>query len=124
MRINEKKNAVKMKRLQLLPLLGAVVLLGILLWLFSLLIAGVDREMHAQQLTQVRMVVEGLDILKVKALLGIERDLNKPEYIYLKEKLTAIRAANAKCRAVYLIGRRVEGSGFYFLSSEPDNSEA
>ena len=82
-----------------------------------------DSEMRADLLQQTRLVAQAMDIERIKALSGSEADLDSPDYRWLKEQLTAIRSANPLCRFVYLMGRNADGAVFFFVDSEPADSQ-
>jgi len=82
-----------------------------------------DRALRDSQLQQTRLVANALDMDKVKALSGTRADLGSPEYLQLKERLAAVNSANPQSRFVYLMGRREDGTVFFFLDSEPAGSE-
>ncbi|PXF58744.1 MAG: hypothetical protein C4B58_05470 [Deltaproteobacteria bacterium] len=46
-----------------------------------------DREIRDRLLGQARLVVQTVNIGRIKALSGTEADLGKPEYLRLKEQL-------------------------------------
>ncbi|MHB1357877.1 MAG: PAS domain S-box protein [Anaerolineae bacterium] len=82
-----------------------------------------DREMRADLLQQARLVAQAVDIERVQTLTGSEADLGNPDYLHLKEQLTAVHSANLLCRFVYLMGRKADGAVFFFLDSEPTDSQ-
>ncbi len=105
------------KLLLLLPL-GLVA--GLLSWWA---IERADREMRAELRQQARLVGQGLHLDAIRALTGAEADLAKPEYEQLKERLMSMRSANAHCRFLYLMGRKADGTVFFYIDSEPDGSK-
>ena len=104
---------------------------GKLILLTAILVAGsltawwladrCDRQMRADLLARTRLVAEALNIDRIKPLAGTEADLTSPAYLQLKEQLAAVRTAEAKCRFVYLMGRRPDGKVFF--RSEEHTSE-
>jgi signal transduction histidine kinase/CheY-like chemotaxis protein len=82
-----------------------------------------DREMREGLLQQTRIVARALSLERVRTLSGTEADLDAPDYLRLKEQLAAVKKANAKCRFVYLMGRRPDGRVFFFADNEPVESE-
>lgn len=95
-----------------LVLLAAILVAGVICawWLAN----RADREMREDLLSQTRLVAEALNIERVTSLTGTEADLSSPKYLRLKEQLAAVRAANPKYRFVYLMGRRADGTVFFF----------
>jgi PAS domain S-box-containing protein len=82
-----------------------------------------DRQMREDLLLQGRMVGQALSINSVKKLSGTEADLQNPDYRQLKEQLANVRQANKKCRFLYLMGRKADGSVFFYVDSEPVDSK-
>jgi PAS domain S-box-containing protein len=79
--------------------------------------------MREDLLGQARTVTGAIDLDRIRALSGTEADLASRDYLLLKEQLASIQKANDKCRFIYLMGRRADGSVFFFVDSEPDGSE-
>lgn len=99
-------------------------------WLLILLVVfgwqtvlRIDRQMRAELLTQTRMVVKAIDIEHIRKLSGTEADLNRPDYLRLKNQLAAICSANPQCRFIYLMGRKTDGTIFFFVDSDPVGSK-
>lgn len=82
-----------------------------------------DTKLRNDLLLKTRLSALGISADKVGALNGTETDLSSPEYLLLKDQLTKIRAANPRCRFSYLIGQRGDGTPFFFVDSEPVDSE-
>ncbi|MCY2992236.1 MAG: response regulator [Planctomycetota bacterium] len=82
-----------------------------------------DGEMRADLLSKTQRVAQVVNVQRVRALSGTETDLDSPNYRQLKEQFTAMRAANPKCRFVYLLGRQADGAVFVFVDSESVGSE-
>lgn len=82
-----------------------------------------DREMREDLLGQTRLVAEALNPKRIKVLSGAEADLASPEYLRLKEQLAVVRAANPKWRYVYLMGRKTDGTIFFFVDVQDNAKE-
>ncbi len=93
---------------------------GLAIWL---LVIRVDREMRNDLLVQTRLAARTVNFDRVKALSGTEADLGTPAYLRIKEQLAGIRAVNPKCRFVYLMARRTDGTVFFHADSEPVGSK-
>jgi PAS domain S-box-containing protein len=85
--------------------------------------ARADRVMRADLLQQARLVAHAVNIVQVQALTGTKADLTSTDYLKLKEQLTAVRSVTPQCRFVYLMGRKSDGTVFFFVDSEPSDSE-
>ncbi|MCX7003617.1 MAG: diguanylate cyclase, partial [bacterium] len=81
-----------------------------------------DHELRATLLLETRLVAQALNLAHIAALTGTAGDMAAPDYQRLKDQFAAIRAANAQCRFVYLLGRTTNGTTFIFLDSEPVGS--
>jgi PAS domain S-box-containing protein len=105
-------------------------IIGILL---VILVAGVaftwwtarstDRNMRIEMLDESRVAAQSLNIERIALLTGKESDIELPEYQAFKEQLGKMRDARPKCAFTYLMGRNNEGSVFFFVDSEPPDSE-
>jgi PAS domain S-box-containing protein len=102
--------------------------------LLAILIAGTlfvwwtvfqtDRRMRRSLLQQTQLVGQSISIEEhLKTLSGTAADLDNPHYVRLKEQLTAVRLADPLCRFVYLMGRKADGTIFFFVDSEPASSK-
>ncbi len=87
-------------------------------------VARADREMRSNLLQQTRLVAAAVNIKRLQTLSGTEADLAKPDYLRLKEQLSAICSVTPKCRFVYLMGRKADGTVFIFVDSESAGSES
>jgi len=99
----------------------------------SILVAGIlgvcwltiraEHEMREELLGRARLAANALTIERVKALNGSEADLESADYRQLKEQFAAIRASQPDCRYIYLMGRKADGTVFFFVDSEPADSK-
>ena len=112
---------IKGKKLWPLTLLIAIVAGGALLtwWI----VVRADFEMREELLQQTRQVAQALNIRSIRSLSGNEADINSPIYMRLKEQLATVRSANPKVRFAYLMGRKPDGTIFFFVDSEPTDSK-
>ncbi|MBT7299991.1 MAG: PAS domain S-box protein, partial [Victivallales bacterium] len=103
------------------PLLTAILVTGTLFtwWLAN----RADHEMRRDMLQQAHLVAQAVNGEHVKALSGTEADLEKREYGRLKEQFASVRQANDECRFLYLMGRKDDGAVFFYVDSEPADSE-
>ncbi|MBK8639234.1 MAG: cache domain-containing protein [Chromatiaceae bacterium] len=83
-----------------------------------------DRALRTDLLQRLRVAVQAVNVEHLQALTGTPADLESREYLRLKEQLAAICAASPQCRFVYLMGRKAEGTVFFFVDSEPAGSES
>jgi diguanylate cyclase (GGDEF)-like protein/PAS domain S-box-containing protein len=82
-----------------------------------------DKIMRKDLLVQAHLVAKGIDLQRLRRLTGTEDDFFSPDYQRMKEQLTLVRSATPHCRFIYLLGQREDQSVFFFLDSEPLDSE-
>ena len=88
------------------------------------MVVWADRGLRDELLLETRLVARAVDINRVKALTGEEADLKSPHYRRIKEQFAAVRTVNPKCRFIYLLGRKADGTVFFFVDSEPAGSNS
>ncbi len=104
---------------------GAIVIL--------LLIAGAlfawwetkqaDREVRTDLLHRTQLIAQTIKIDRVKELAGAASDLQNPSYHRIKKQLADVCSTNPECRFLYLLGRKGDGTIFFFVDSEPADSK-
>jgi PAS domain S-box-containing protein len=103
-------------------LLPAILIAGTLATWWTL--HRTDREQRAELLATTFRVAQGVEVDHVRALGGTAADLASPVYLQIKAQLALIRQAHATCRFVYLLGRKADGTVFFFVDSEsPDSAD-
>ena len=104
----------------------AVLVTGGLLTWFTAHLA--DHEMREQLLRQTRIVAEAVDVERVLSLSGTRADLERSDYLRLREQLAAVRSASGY-RFVYIMGRRLHRDPetplqvFFFLDLQDETGE-
>ncbi len=93
---------------------------GGLLWELAIL---TDREMRVELLARTELAASKVGVGHLRELSGTESDLQAPAYRKLEEQLVSIGQENPKCRFVYLMGRRPDGTVFFYADSEPAGSK-
>ena len=103
-------------------LLLAMLTLGALFtgWM----VVRADREMRTDLLQRLRVAVQAVNVEQIQALTGTPADLESPDYRQIKDQLAAICSASPQCRFVYLMGRKADGTVFFYVDSEPAGSES
>ncbi len=91
--------------------------------LASWMIGRADTDARTDLLRKAQLVAQTLNAERVRSLSGTEADTNSPAYLRLKEQLSIVRAASPQCRFVYLMGRKPNGSLFFFVDSESADSK-
>ena len=112
---------MKNLRMTAVGLILAILPAGVLFaWWIT---ARADCEKRADLLQQTRLVAQAVNIESIQSLSGTPADLDSPQYQLLKEQLSAVRSANPQCRFVYLLGRKADGTLFFFVDSEKAESK-
>jgi len=109
---------------------------GILQYLFILfvtLVSGViftfwtkqnkERKLRSDLIMEAQLIGNSIDWRYVRQLTASDADLNSTSYKRLKEQLSLVRSASPLCRFIYLMGRQEDGTIFFFVDSEPPESE-
>ncbi|NMC54027.1 MAG: PAS domain S-box protein [Chloroflexi bacterium] len=84
---------------------------------------------RAEQLSRVNFLDEAqrfsqaINLREFERLTGSEADLSLPEYLRLKHQLVLSRQTLPDVRFLYLMGEKQDGSIFFFIDSEPVDSD-
>jgi len=81
------------------------------------MVARADREMRQELLQQSRLLAQAINIDDVKALTGTEADLDNPNYLRLKQQFAEMMQTNGRYRFIYLLGRKADGTIFFFVDN-------
>ncbi len=81
-----------------------------------------DLQMRADLLQQAGLVAPSVDIEYVMTLSGTEADTGAPGFIRLRDRLARARKVNPKCRFLYLLGQKRDGTVIIYLDTEPADS--
>ncbi len=91
---------------------------------FALLTAKrADRQMRGDLLLQAKLVSAAVDMEYVATLSGTEKDAAAPGFLQLRDRLVRARKVNPKCRYLYLLGQKRDGTVLFFLDTESEDSE-
>ncbi len=82
-----------------------------------------DRYMRKDLLYQARLVAQAVDVRRILSLSGSDADLAAADYLQLKEQLAFTGKTITDCKFIYLLGRRENGSVFFFADSEPPGAK-
>ena len=83
----------------------------------------VDSFLREELLRSARVLAETIDFRDVRALSGSERDLGTPQYESFKNYFRSVIQAYPGKRFLTLVGRRYDGEVFFYVDSEPEDSE-
>ncbi len=102
-------------------ILSIVLIMGFLAtWLtWSLTTRKLTREI----LNQAGLVAQSINISRLMTLQGNEQDLESANYLRIKEQLTQIRKNLSRCRFLYLMGKREDGTIFFYMDAQSVDSE-
>ncbi len=82
-----------------------------------------EREMRIDLLAQAQRITQGISVDCIRPLTASASDLELPEYQRLKQQLSLIKQACPEYRFVYLLGRKADGTAFFYADSEVPGSE-
>jgi PAS domain S-box-containing protein len=119
--LRHRNRAVKSKNLEKIAFTLFLALTGSLA--SFLIIEKTDKEMRADLLSQTRIVAHSINSKSVQMLTGSPVDLDSPRYQRLKSALEAIHSINSEYSFIYLLGQKSDGTVFFYLDSEPEDSE-
>jgi len=103
--------------LWVIAILGAGILSSILVY------QEVDRTGRAHIVDRAATLAAAIPVSELALLTGTEADLESPSYQALKDLLMNVRAVNSDVRFIYLIGAQDTGELFFYVDSEPADSE-
>ena len=83
-----------------------------------------NRRLSEDALEQARLVARSINPVRIQILKGNKADLTSPDYIRVKEQLTQIRQVHESCSFLYLMGRKIDGTIFFFVDSQPTDSKS
>lgn len=102
-------------------LLTLILLGGMLLVVYTAQRADTLQREHL--LTETRLVQSAVPDANLQRLTGSGSDLDSPEYHAVKDALIRQRNADPLIRFTYVMGRRQDGTLFFYADSEPPGSE-
>lgn len=82
-----------------------------------------DGRLRHDLFVKAKIAANGIPPAQVQALQGSDADLTSPEYLALKRLMEGITASDEKVRFAYIMGQRDDGTIFFFVDSEPPESE-
>ncbi|WP_373507427.1 response regulator [Thiocapsa sp.] len=85
-------------------------------------VSRTDREMREDLLVEARITAQAVPVERIATLSGSPDDLTADAYLRLKHQFAAVMTAKPTWRFLYLMGRRADGTIFFFLDSEPAGS--
>jgi len=116
-----KKTMFKRKHIITVALFIAMVTLGSLstwfIWNYTV------RRLSEEAMEKALLVARSINNKRLQNLQGNLNDLNTPDYVRIKEQLTQIRKAHKTCRFLYLMGRKSNGTVFFFIDSQLPGSK-
>jgi len=99
----------------------AIIVSGMVLTLWT--VQQEENFLREELLTKTRLIQGSVSPGLVKVLQGTDADLVSPDYQALKEQMIQIRSTDPLIRFVYVLGQRPDGTVFFFIDSEPPESE-
>jgi PAS domain S-box-containing protein len=120
--MSERKHPIETQSIdrRTLFVLIAMVIAGMIFTWWT--VRQTDRSLRESMLYQTGLVAKAIRPERIAALSGTPADLTSPTYHRLKEQLAATRATIPDCRFLYLLGRRTDGTVFFYMDSVPMGS--
>ncbi len=110
---------VKPERKHRLWLYGSLAILAIVWAIWTWVsVHYADRDFRNEVLIKTSQTSESLNLDHFKALSGNKTDLENQSYLRIKDQLTVLKQSYVYCRALYILGRKPDGSVFVFVESE------
>ena len=100
-------------------LLFFVVGLSVWLSLARLGLRHADQSMRRDLLEQALTLSQAIDPRHIESLSGTEADISNGSYLRLKEQLGAIASVHSRCRFLYLLGKRNDGTLYFIADNVP-----
>lgn len=111
----------KQKHMTTAILVMGILAFGLFLTWFTWNIT--TRKLSEDALEQARIVARSIDFKRLESLKGNQVDLTSPDYLRIKEQLTQIRQSHRTCRFLYIMGRKSDGTVFFFMDSQSPDSK-
>ena len=99
---------------------GLILVAGVIMTVWSAY--QQDASLRSDLLTETRLAELGIGTGQITALTGSTADITLPEYRTLKAQLERIRSTTPHARFAYLMGKRPDGTIFFYADSEPPAS--
>ena len=99
----------------------AIIVSGMVLTLWT--VQQEENFLREELLTKTHLIQGSVSPGLVKVLQGTDADLVSPDYQALKDQMIQIRSTDPLIRFVYVLGQRPDGTVFFFIDSEPPDSE-
>jgi PAS domain S-box-containing protein len=99
----------------------AIIVSGMVLTLWT--VQQEENFLREELLTKTRLIQGSVSPGLVKVLQGTDADLVSPDYQALKNQMIQLRSTDPLIRFVYVLGQRPDGTVFFFIDSEPPDSE-
>lgn len=82
-----------------------------------------DSRLRNDLFVKAKIAANGISPSQVQSLRGSDADLISPNYQALKDLMTGITDADPRVRFAYIMGRRLDGTIFFFVDSESPDSD-
>ena len=96
-------------------------LLGVLFTVYY--VKQEEEHMKDGLLEKARLAAGSINTNQLSQLSGTSKDHDSAYYIGMKDQLKKIRETQPNCRFLYLMGKNEQGQVFFFVDSQPEDSE-
>lgn len=116
MQFKLKKSHITLSAVLLAVIVGVALFAG-------LVFRQAEQGLRQELLQQARIVAQAINSERLLALSGTEADLGLPDYKRLKVQLMRVLSVIPKCRFIYFLGIKADGTVFFYVDSEPLGSK-
>jgi PAS domain S-box-containing protein len=81
-----------------------------------------EYRLRADLITKTHIIQGGISTGQITAMTGTEADLHSPGYRVLKAQMMHVHSADPLIRFIYLMGQQPDGTVFFLIDSEPEDS--
>jgi PAS domain S-box-containing protein len=81
-----------------------------------------ENRLRADLITKTHIIQGGIRTDQIRALTGSDMDLLSPDYQNLKARMRQVHSADPLIRFIYLMGQQPDGTVFFYVDSEPEES--
>ncbi|MCU0631827.1 MAG: PAS domain S-box protein [Methanolinea sp.] len=82
-----------------------------------------DARLRHELLIKAKIAASGIPLSHVQSLSGSDADLSTGEYLSLKQQMERVRSTDEKIRFAYIMGKNEDEDIFFYVDSEPPDSD-
>ena len=102
-------------------LIVVLIVIGAVATYFT--ISNTERKMEEQLLQDARIVANSINLMRLSQLTGTTNDIGDKDYERINKQLRAIRISHDQCKFLYVLGKKPDGTVFFFLDSQAPDAD-